>query len=614
MASDPALSGRRSPRTRGRRVTLAVWAGLATLIVLLLLDVLWAGRSLARALTDARSELAIGIESIVTGDADAAAPHFDAAREAAQDALDAIGHPSIGIAGLLPIAGANIDAASAVAAASLATADAGTSMVGVAHDLGWSDIRIPATTSIGSLDVGAFETALPQMDRIAARLRNTLRSLEAVDDARLVGPVATGYRDAVSGLERRADVADRFRGALELVTEMFAGEHHYLVNVPALGVPRAGGGKPTTIAVLDVSDGRLFLQDVAPATESMATVDVSLDWPKTARALIDAAEADGVNGVDGAIQLDAVALQDLVWAIGDVEVSGRRFPLSDRSTTPALEIDAFLGESASRAAALHSDWVASILLAALDRRPGLETFALATSADARDRHLAIYLPTPEGRRVVRSLGLDGRQNVAGRRFLPVVTTWTSLGDDHVGALVETTVRQTVQLRPDGSARVATQVLFRNRAGTDPPSVLLGPRIGQTPVGTFSANVTLYLPRRATDAVAETSRPSPIETGRDLGLGTITGTVTVRAGGSTTLTATYNVDQAVRIVDGERQVDLRVIPQPTVEGVRYELRVALPDGSTILDASSSFDRRGDTATFSRVQSGPVDLRVRFALAA
>jgi hypothetical protein len=77
---------------------------------------------------------------------------------------------------------------------------------------------------------------------------------------------------------------------------------------------------------------------------------------------------------------------------------------------------------------------------------------------------------------------------------------------------------------------------------------------------------------------------------------------------------YNVDQAVRIVDGERQVDLRVIPQPTVEGVRYELRVALPDGSTILDASSSFDRRGDTATFSRVQSGPVDLRVRFALAA
>src|SRR5262245_39113392 len=185
MASDPAPSGRRSPRTRGRRVTLAVWAGLATFVVLLLLDGLWAGRSLVRGLTDARSELAIGIESIVTGDPDAAAPHFEAAREAAEGALDAIGHPSIGIAGLLPIAGPNIDAAAAVADASLATADAGTTMVDVAHDLGWSDIRIPASTSIGSLDVEDFETALPQMVLVTRRLHDSLRSLEAIDDARL---------------------------------------------------------------------------------------------------------------------------------------------------------------------------------------------------------------------------------------------------------------------------------------------------------------------------------------------------------------------------------------------------------------------------------------------
>jgi hypothetical protein len=295
-------------------------------------------------------------------------------------------------------------------------------------------------------------------------------------------------------------------------------------------------------------------------------------------------------------------------------VRGRRFPLSDRTTTTALEIDAFLGESASGAAALHADWVSSILLAILDRRPGVESFALATSADARDRHLAIYLPTPEGRRAVRSLGLEGRANVGARRFLPVVTTWTALGNDHVGALVETTIRQTVSIRPDGSARIATQVLFRNRAGTDPPSVLLGRRIGRAPVGTFSADVTLYVPERATDVVAETSQPSPIRVGRDLGLATVTGSVSVRGGASTTLTATYDVVDVARIVDGARQVDLRLVPQPTVDGVRFELRVALPDGSTILDASSAFDRRGDTATFSRIQGAPADLRIRFALGA
>ena len=65
----------------------------------------------------------------------------------------------MGIAGLLPIAGDNIDAASAVADASRATAEAGTSMVRVARTLGWTDIRIPASTAAGDVDIDAMEGA-----------------------------------------------------------------------------------------------------------------------------------------------------------------------------------------------------------------------------------------------------------------------------------------------------------------------------------------------------------------------------------------------------------------------------------------------------------------------
>ena len=71
-----------------------------------------------RGLTRARSELIVAIESLVTGDLDAAAPHFEAARRAADDAVGAAGHPSLELAGLLPVIGDNIDAASAVAEAS----------------------------------------------------------------------------------------------------------------------------------------------------------------------------------------------------------------------------------------------------------------------------------------------------------------------------------------------------------------------------------------------------------------------------------------------------------------------------------------------------------------
>ena len=83
MAPEPAPSGRRRPRTRGKRVALAVLAGLATFAVLLVLDGIWAGRALVRGLTNARSELSVAIESIVTGDPGSAAPQFIAAARAA---------------------------------------------------------------------------------------------------------------------------------------------------------------------------------------------------------------------------------------------------------------------------------------------------------------------------------------------------------------------------------------------------------------------------------------------------------------------------------------------------------------------------------------------------
>jgi hypothetical protein len=612
MASDPAPSGRWRPRTRGRRVALGIWAGLATFVILLVLDGLWAGRDLVRGLTSARAELSVGIESIVTGDPEAAAPHFAAAREAADHAVSSVGHPSLGLAGLLPIVGNNIEAASAVAEASLATAEAGTTMVKVARDLGWTDIRIPASTASGALNIEAFETALPDMGSVADRLRGALTTLEAARGDGLLGPVASGYRDTLDGLTRRADLALRFRDSMQLATAMFGGQHRYLVCVPALGVARPGGGAPTSVGILLVDDGALELEPMTPAPKALAGVDVSLDWPKTARALMRAVEESGIEPVDGVIQIDAVALQDLVWVIGDVEVKGRPLALSDQSTASALEIDSFLGNTPPKAAELHADRASEILLAFLERRPGVESLALATAADTRGRHLSVYLPRQEERQLVRSLGLDGRARLKGEGTLPVAATWSAIGNAHVGALVETAVVQTITIRPNGSAAVDAEVLFDNGAGTDPPSVLLGRLVGGLPIGTFAADVTLYLPKTADKIEAETSRPSPIRVGQDLGLATVTGSIAVRGGGSTSLTVAYVVPDAVRTVNGAKEITLRVLPQPTMAGIRYEIRVVLPDGSTILSASRELDRRGDAASFSGMRQGAVDLDLRFGL--
>jgi hypothetical protein len=610
MASEPAPSGRRRPRTRGKRVALAVLAGLATFAVLLVLDGIWAGRALVRGLTNARSELSVAIESIVTGDPGSAAPHFVAAARAADDARGAVGHPSMGIAGLLPIVGDNIDAAAAVADASLATADAGADMVRVARTLGWTDIRVPGSTAIGSIDIAAFEDAIPDMEAVTRELRVALRALEAAGSDSLLGPVASGYRDAVQGLALRLDLATRFRDSLRLTTAMFAGDHRYLVCVPALGVPRPGGGAPATAGVLVANDGALEFESIGPAPPELVDADMSIDWPRTARALLQAAEDSGLTDLDGVILIDAVALEDIVWTIGDVEAIGVPLALSDRNTTDSLEIDAFLGNAPPRTAQLHADRVSAILRAFLERRPGVESFALAMAADARDRHLMIYLPGRAERRLIRSLGLDGRARLTGDSIIPVAATWSATGNAHVGALVQTTVRQSIRVRDDGSVAVDAEILFDNGAGTDPPSVLLGRPIGGLPVGTFAADVTLFLPVTAEGITAETSRPSPIEVTSELGLTAVTGSITVRGGESATLTVTYVVPDVVRAVDGSKQVALRVLPQPTLDGMRFQLRLVLPDGSSVLSASPELDVRTSGATFSDVRGGPVNLVLRF----
>jgi hypothetical protein len=232
------------------------------------------------------------------------------------------------------------------------------------------------------------------------------------------------------------------------------------------------------------------------------------------------------------------------------------------------------------------------------------------AAGARDRHLSIYLPGRAERRVIRSLGLDGRARLAGEGIMPVVATWRALGNAHVGALVHTTVRQTVRIREDGSAAVDAEVLFENDAGTDPPSVLLGRPVGGLPVGTFAANVTVSMPAAAEQIAAETSRPSPIEVGRDLQLATVTGSIIVRGGDSETLTVSYVVPDVVRTVDGVNQVVLRVLPQPTIDGVTFQVRVVLPDGASIVSASPGLETRGNAALLSGVRGAPTDLELRF----
>jgi hypothetical protein len=617
MAVETAAPRRLRARSQANRVALAIWAGLATALILLVVDGLWAGRSLVRNLTIARSQLNVGIEAIVTGDPEGARPHFLVAAQAADRAAEAAGHPSLGIAGLLPVAGPNIDAAARVAAASRETAAAGATMIEVARTLDWTDIGLPGSAAAGSLDVEALEAAAPQMDRVVARLDGALTELEEVGDG-LVGPIATGYRDALENLTDRADLATRLRDAIRLGPAMFGGDRtrRYLLSVSSLGLPRPAGGAPTAVGILAADQGSMRLESLvgglgslAPAPPELVGTSSSPDWPTTARLLLDAARAAGAPRLDGVISLDAIALEDLVWVAGDVEVPNHRLPLSDATTAGALELDAFQASTDDEAARTHAAWTSEILRSFLARRPGFESFALAAARDAQARHLAIYARQGATQALVSALGLDGAAPQPAAGALPVIASWSATEASHVGALVDTRVHQEVRLRSDGSAGVLMEISFDNGAGTEPRSALLG-HGGAVPVGAFAADVTVYVPERARSLTAETSRPSPISVRKDLGYRTVTGSVSIRGGESSTLTVTYVVEDAVAAGGDDRGLVLQLLPQPTLEGIAYALRITTPEGATIVSASPVLDVRGSSASFTEQRGGPTNLEIRY----
>ena len=147
----------------------------------------------------------------------------------------------------MPRIGDNIRAAAAVAEASARTADAGLAMAEVARALGWTDLRLPAIESIGHVDLERLRSARLGLDTVATELGRAAAQLETADTGRLIGPVATGFDDAVETLRRRAKIALDARDLVGFLPG-FLGAHEdrrYLLAVQTLGSPRAWAARST---------------------------------------------------------------------------------------------------------------------------------------------------------------------------------------------------------------------------------------------------------------------------------------------------------------------------------------------------------------------------------
>jgi hypothetical protein len=615
LTAQVRLPHARRHRSPARRVVLAVLAALAVIAVLLVLDGLWAGRAMVRGVADARADLAEGTVAVVTGDPEAAVPHFESAAEAADSVLGASGHPSISLASRLPWIGENLGAIEAIAEASGRTADAGLAMVEAARILGWHDLRIPAAEAIGDVDLTMIESAAPTIDEVATELAEAAAALEAVGPGRLVGPVATGYDDAVETLRRRAAIAADASDVMALLPRFLGSgaERQYLLAIQTLGRPLGVGGEVDLIGVLTADDGVVTLSTpITPAGEPFAEATATTDGRSAGENLLAAAREEGLGELDGVLLADSLWLADAVWTSGSAEVPERDLPVNPDEAPRVLEREVFEGRDAAAAATRRAEVATAIVESYLARRPATEAFATALARDVAERHLTIVATRGRERRILERLGADGSPEPPGQPPLAVI--WNTVVDNQAAIFTDREVSHRVMLDDDGSAKVRTIVTLTNHADSTPPSALLGFPLpatveepaGVDPVGGWAADVDVLLPPRADRLTAETSILSETSVVTEAGRTIVTGRLATDPGDSRSLLVGYRLRDAL---NADRIARLRVIPQPAWPGGVVRIRIDAPPGAVIAEASEDLEVGGVSATYVGTPTRPFTVWIR-----
>lgn len=381
--SDPTESGR-TAAPRGFRPRVVLWVVLA-LVLLLVLAVAWIGirgvlakGHLERAVSDVdtlRSQLTGGD----TAAAQKTAKHLE---DEAGAARSLTGDPVWGAAQSVPFFGTNLRAVRQVSVIVDDVArDAVSPVAGVVGDFS-SDSFAPKN---GRIDLQPIEDAQPAVAKATSTLQRAERDADAIDTSGTLSPVTTAVgqlRNALGTASTQAATANRI---VQIAPAMLGhdGDRNYLLLFQNNAELRAGGGIPGAVALLQVQDGSIHLQNqtsgssfgkfeqpVLPLSADTASLYGSItgeymqDVTLTPRFDVSAQLAREMwkqrfgQQVDGVLAIDPVTLSYILRATGPVQLptgdtltsdNAVKLLLSDvyaKYTDPTMQ-DAFFAAAAS---------------------------------------------------------------------------------------------------------------------------------------------------------------------------------------------------------------------------------------------------------------------------
>ena len=562
--------------------------------------------------------------------------------------------PLVRIASLVPGVEFQVDAAEAVLDAAgdlVEAAGLGLSLADQVVSMREANDRDPDYQLTAGL-VGLVAGSGADVDRMADLIGTARSRLDAIPP-----DAATQILEArdlmAEPLDQYAPLLDEYREMSGFLPAMmgWGGEKRYLVLAQNPAELRPAGGYAGTVGLLTLRDGAVVeqrFQDVydldrqrdlpfvepppelaelllvadpktgEPQSWRLADAAWSPDFPTGAAQAASFYELEtGGTEVDGVIAITTYALDRLLQVVGSVDVPDYGVTVEPGDVTMTL-----LG--ATRGATVdprnRKDVLDVLARTLMDRLLGLpqERWPDLVSALAdigRERLALAWFKDPDAERFVVDRGWGGPVRQDPGDYLYVVESNVAPTSKY-NLVVDRSDSLVVKLAEDGSATNSLRLDWQNRAGDEGDLYQSLRDFSERPEGWYGAYVRTLVPA---DSVLRTVRgKTAFEDVRDVRYtseeaGRLSwGNDLLMDPGESRLTYLWTVPQAAVQTDAGWEYRLVIQKQPGARTSPIKVRIELPAGATLLEASDGLQANGERLLYEGELDTDLELRVLYEL--
>jgi hypothetical protein len=596
----------RFPQSRGLRYVSI----LATLIGLLAIDAAYAGLRFRSTFKSAACDLKRATDGIDDLDMDRATDLLDSAAEEVAAARGYLGHPGLRLVSLVPGLSDDLGALDALSAMAQEAVAAGQSGAGAAREMGLAE--------------GGSLSAL--YDDGQVRFETLGRGAQAIGDASEDLGDAQGFldeaprpsigqiRSAIAAARRllgeaRTQLADA-KVVLDAMPALLGEQtpRRYFLSFQTPSEARGAGGLMGVYGILEIADGRISLEKVAPVrelvpklkgsveaeewfTDLYGNLDALSGWreaglsptfPAVAEVWLRMYEKAIGESLDGVIAMDPFVVADLTRGTGPIVGEGLDTEVGPDNAADVLLKDIYV--EFERREDEQNAYLRSLVDALWDKLATGEvdgTELIKGMAHAiRTQHLKMYSRTETEQLALERAGLSGDPARHGSNVQMVFHN--NLSATKVDYFLERTQSINVVVGEDGSARILTTVQLFNDAPRGELDVLKETDLNELPAGLNRMGLFFMLPEGAvidqffTGAVTNTYFD-----GMEGGVYPIAWKVLEAQVQETIQVAvSYTIEDFVTFKNGRASLRFTVLPQVLVRPDALDVTVSAPSGYRI----------------------------------